>query len=50
MASTSKSFSQASIISSSCSAVPVARKSTGLATDDPGKSLDNNSSAFFPDK
>ncbi len=32
----------------SCSAVPVARKSIGFATDEPAKSFSNNFSAFGP--
>ncbi len=51
MASTSsKSFSHASIICPSCSAVPVARKSTGFDTDDPAKSFWSSLSAAGPDR
>ena len=45
----SKSFSQASIMCPSCSAVPVARKSIGFATDEPGKSFSISASAFGPE-
>ena len=46
----SKSFSQASMISPSCAAVPVARKSMGFFTDEPGKSFSLRRSAAGPSR
>ncbi len=46
----SKSLLQASRITPNCSAVPVARKSMGLPTDEPLNNCSSSASAFGPSR